>query len=107
WQPAPDSFAGLQVCHYGQGYLLGFRGVMSDELCKRLKHLSGDNQELSKAIDSLCRASRQEKAGRFLGRYLNTVKEIFPYVYVFTSNKDEPQASRDTFVVVCSLKDLA
>ena len=50
--------------------------------------------------------SRASVYGRFLGRYVATAREIFDYVYVFSSNEDEPSSSRDTFVIACSLKQL-
>jgi len=37
---------------------------------------------------------------------VNTVRQVFPYVYLFTSNEGEPGAQRDTFIVACSLQKL-
>jgi hypothetical protein len=107
WQPAPARFPGLLVFFSGQeGYRLGFRGIMSEELRDRLLKVAADDRPLQSAIGSLYQRSHQEKAGRFLARYVNTATTLFPYVYLFTSNEAGPRGGRDTFVVVCSLRDL-
>lgn len=107
WQSAPAPFANLQLFRQGdEGYRLGYRGVMSDETRKKLLEQAGKDEKLKTAVAALYRASQNEKFGQFLGRYVNTVKQVFPYVYLFTSNKDEPGDSRDTFVIVCALKEL-
>jgi hypothetical protein len=107
WQPAPAPFESLHVFHLRDGgYRLGIRGVMPDEMRKALLEVAGKDEKLKDAVQVLCRRSRQEKFGRFLGRFVNTVKQVFPFVYVFTSNKDQPGETRDTFVVVCALKKL-
>ena len=41
--------------------------------------------------------------GRFLGTYANTARQTFPYVYVFSGDRDGPTRERDTFVIVNSL----
>ena len=51
--------------------------------------------------------SNAEKAGRFLARYVNTARQVYPYVYLFSGNEDYAGDDRDTFVVACSLKKLA
>ena len=38
---------------------------------------------------------------------MNTVCQVYPNVYVFSANEGLPSASRDTFVVACSLKPLS
>lgn len=62
--------------------------------------LAGDGLYLFNLIDML-------GSGRFLGAVLNTCRQTFPYVYVFSAF-DDP-GTRDTFVVVNSkrLLDLA
>jgi hypothetical protein len=107
WQPAPAPFAALQFLQSGdEGYTVGFRGVMTNALRDDLLKQAGGDERLRAAIEALYKKSHSEQVGQFLGRYLNTVRELFPYVYLFTSNKDEPGASRDTFVVACSLRKL-
>lgn len=42
----------------------------------------------------------------FLGAYLNTARVTFPFVAALSTAPVEPEASRDTFVVVMSLREL-
>jgi len=44
--------------------------------------------------------------GRFLGAFVGTANQSFPYVYVFSSSSDGPTDDRDTFVVACSHQPL-
>ncbi len=48
----------------------------------------------------------REGLGRFLGAFVATSRESFPYVYVFSSTSDGPTDERDTFVVACSRQPL-
>jgi len=48
----------------------------------------------------------REGLGRFLGAFVATSRESFPYVYVFSSASDGPTNERDTFVVACSREPL-
>jgi hypothetical protein len=105
WAAAPGSFSDIEIYDDGDSYLLGYRGVMSDERHKSLAALS-DKSDFREAIDELARGSRSERAGKFIGRYVATVREVFPYVYVFSSNEDAPGDNRDTFVVTCSMNKL-
>jgi predicted membrane-bound spermidine synthase len=105
WAAAPGSFSDIEIYDDGDSYLLGYRGVMSDERHKSLIALS-DKSDFREAIDELARGSRSERAGKFIGRYVATVREVFPYVYVFSSNEDAPGDNRDTFVVTCSMNKL-
>ncbi len=107
WLPAPVPLQRLQVRRYDNGrYSLAVRGVMPDELRDTLLGLAGADEKFKEAISSLYKRSHAEKTGQFLGRYVNTVRKIFPYVYVFTANHGEPGELQDTFIVVCSLKKL-
>lgn len=47
-----------------------------------------------------------EGLGRFLGAFVATARQSFPYVYVFSSSSDGPTDERDTFVVACSRQPL-
>lgn len=42
----------------------------------------------------------------FLGSYANTFREVFPYVYIYSTSFDKPSDVRETFVIVGSLKPL-
>ncbi len=48
----------------------------------------------------------REGLGRFLGSFVGTAMQSFPYVYVFASSSDGPTEERDTFVVACALQPL-
>jgi hypothetical protein len=107
WAPVPPQFGGLQLLKAGNnGYSLGFRGVMQDETRDRLLQEAGADERFKTAVRELYRKSREVQVGQFLGRYLNTVREIFPFVYLFTSNKGPVGELRDTFIVACSLQKL-
>lgn len=106
WQAAPEPFGSIRVYHGSDGYLLGFRGVMQDATRQSLLDVAAGNAKFKQAVDDIFRRSRQEEVGRFLGRYVSTARKVFPYVYLFTSNEGDPGASRDTFVVACSLAKL-
>lgn len=105
WAAAPGAFSDIEVYDDGDSYLLGYRGVMSDDRHKALAALS-DKAEFRQALDELRDSSRKERAGKFIGRYVATVRDVFPYVYVFSSNEDAPGDNRDTFVVTCSMNKL-
>ncbi len=47
-----------------------------------------------------------EGLGRFLGAFVATTRQSFPYVYVFSSSSEGPTDERDTFVVACSRQPL-
>lgn len=107
WQMAPAPYGRLQLSrHHDDYYTLGFRGVMDDRTRNELISQAGNDDKLKRAIEALYKRSHQEKVGQFLGRYVSTAREVFPYVYLFTSNEGEPGASRDTFVVACSLQKI-
>jgi len=107
WAPAAPQFGGLQVLKAGDdGYSLGFRGVMTEDTRDRLLQEAGADEHFQTAIRELYRKSHEAQVGQFLGRYLNTVRQIFPFVYLFTSNKGPVGELRDTFIVACSLQKL-
>ena len=99
----------LQIRRQGEDrYTLGFRGVLEDDLLATLLREAEGNANLQAHLRALQRLTQADLLGRFLGRYLQTVRSVFPYVYVFTSDdrQGEPGERRDTFVVACSLKKL-
>jgi len=83
-------------------YALGFRGAMTDEIRDQLRGIAPGNTEFRRAIDDLYVRSRGQTAGRFLGRFVQTVADVFTHVYVFSSTQGLPHDDRDTFVIVCS-----
>ncbi len=89
-------------------YTLGFRGVLDEDLLATLLREADGNSNLQDHLRALQKLTAVDPLGRFLGRYLQTVRNVFPYVYVFTSDdrQGEPGERRDTFVVACSLKKL-
>ncbi|HBH51426.1 MAG TPA: hypothetical protein DDY91_05980 [Planctomycetaceae bacterium] len=89
-------------------YNLGFRGVMDDSTLNVLLEEAKGNSSLQANLRGLQRLTQADPLGQFLGRYLQTVRNVFPYVYVFTSDdhRGEPDERRDTFIVACSLKKL-
>ncbi|HEY2251498.1 MAG TPA: hypothetical protein VGH74_10580, partial [Planctomycetaceae bacterium] len=120
WHSAREPFQALQLSrsleHDEAGrplqqdeYRLGFRGLMQDKTRNELLEAAGADENLKTAIRELYRRSHAERVGQFLGRYVRTVRDVFPYVYVFTStdNQGDPGESRDTFIVACSLQKLA
>lgn len=107
WLPAAAPFASFEVKSSGGGYLLGYRGAMTDSARDALLAKLPADSPWRTAVSELQKQSQAEQAGRFLGRYVRTAREVFPYVYVFSSNEDRPGEDRDTFVVACSLVPLA
>jgi len=107
WTPCPEPFAGVETYRVGQnGYVLGFRGAVSDALRKRLIDLKPDDPNWVKTIHDGVKRSREAKPGRFLARYVQTVAKVFPCIYVFSTSHSQPGDDRDTFVVVCSQRPL-
>jgi hypothetical protein len=106
WQPAPAPFANFELKSDGSGMLLGYRGVLPATRESELLAALPADSPWRAAVTNLGSQSRKELAGRFLGRYVHTVREVFPCVYVFSSNEDRPGEDRDTFVVACSLQPL-
>lgn len=89
-----------------RSYVIGFRGVMNKDTLEGLQKIAERDPELVKLFAELATQSRNAKAGKFLGAYVNTACQVFPYVYVFSANQGLPSDTRDTFVVACSLKKL-
>ena len=107
WQTLPAPFEAVEIQPVGDGkYALAYRGVMSGKTRDKLIALDSGKRAFIEAVNGLHRLTRQQKAGRFLGRYVNTVAQVFPNVYVFSSETGQPGDDRDTFVIACSMNRL-
>jgi len=107
WTPAPPPWESMEIRKWiPSGYVLGYRGRMSEGTRHKLLQLLPGDDDYAVAINSLDLMAQAQTGGKFLGRYVNTVRQVFPYVYVFTSFEGGPSDDRDTFVVACSLRKL-
>ncbi|MFN0054309.1 MAG: fused MFS/spermidine synthase [Planctomycetales bacterium] len=107
WTAAQGAVRELEIfVHPDETFSYGFRGVMDPATRDKLLAEAPNDPEFAAAIRSLESQSQNHKTGQFLGRYVETVSQVFRYVYVFTSNEGEPGDDRDTFVVACSDKKL-
>lgn len=110
WVPAPPPWEQIEVCRLGSAipdsYVLGVRGILSPDAENRLAAMEAGNTEWGKAIRTAADRSRQPGPGRFLGRYAATAAEVFPNLYLFSTESSQPGNQRDTFVMVCSRRPL-
>ena len=86
----------------GDQHILGFRGIVSAEAEMKLIQLDPDNKPWAEAVTNAASRSRRSGGGRFMGRYVATAAKIFPNIYLFSTSHQQPDADRDTFVMVCS-----
>lgn len=108
-QQCPPPFTSLEVSEHKEGgeVMFGFRGRMSAEMRRRLIGLDPRNTRFAHVVEQLYRRTQDLREGRFLGRYVNTMIEVFPNVYVFSSSSGEiPGEERDTLVIVASMRPL-
>jgi len=107
WLSCPAPYEFLEVMRLEDGRpVLAVRGSLTGEQRDRLSELAGSNTSLLAAVDSLYERSQSVRSGRFLGRFVKTVTEVFPYVYVYSTFDSQPGEDRDTFVVVSSSRPL-
>ena len=103
WVPSVHPYEFVEVQRIdGDQHLLGFRGIVSPAAARQLIELDPANKAWEEAVTSAARRSRLQGPGRFMGRYVATAAKIFPNIYVFSTSHQQPNASRDTFVMVCS-----
>ena len=103
WVPAIPPFEFVEIYRIsGDRHLLGFRGIVSDDAAQRLIQLDPQNKAWSEAVLTSARRSRVSGGGRFMGRYVATAAKVFPNIYLFSTSYQQPNANRDTFVMVCS-----
>ena len=107
WMEIPG-LAGVEVYERPdeQAYRLGVRGTVTKATFEKMLEESGDNVALSKIIKELVQRSRDPKftreRGHFLSCYTRTLADVFPNVYVFSSEEGVPHRRRDTFVLIGS-----
>jgi predicted membrane-bound spermidine synthase len=107
WIPADAPFECVEVLRLdGDRNVLGFRGIVSENLKQKLIDLEPQNVAWTQAVAAAAKKSRAPGAGRFLGRYVATAATVFPNIYVFSTSSAQPDSERDTFVMVCSRKPL-
>jgi hypothetical protein len=107
WVSAAKPFEFVEAYRIdGDRYRLGFRGVISRNDEHRLLELDPKNDAWASAVTKSAIKSRAQSAGRFMGRYAATAARVFPNVYLFSTSHQQPDAHRDTFVMVCSRKPL-
>ena len=108
WDACPAPFASMETMQTeeGGGHRIAVRGAMSDSLRDRLCKLDPKNGEFTEAVEGLYERSRRHEAGRFVSSFVNTIAQVFPNIYVFSSEVGVPHAGRDTFVVVASQRAL-
>jgi MFS family permease len=102
WQACTFPFQSVELKPLDEeaGYRMAVRGAMSEELRKRLTDLAKSNAKLKTVIDDLYERSQKHESGRFLAAFVNTIAQVFPNVYVFSSDVGVPHAGRDTFIVI-------
>jgi hypothetical protein len=108
WTPCPPPWDSLEVYRLRQSeYVLGIRGALPDRLRRQLLELEPASPVWKQAILNGARRSRAFGPGRFLGRYVRTMTQVFPFVAVFsTAHQVQPSDDRDTFVIVCARQPL-
>ncbi len=107
WVPAAPPFEFVEAYRIdGDKHLLGFRGLVSPEAARQLVEIDPKNSAWADAVTTASVKSRSQRAGRFMGRYVATAAQVFPNVYLFSTSQQQPDANRDTFVMVCSRKPL-
>jgi len=87
-------------------YRLGVRGSVTEETLKSMLEAVGDDGPLIDIIKDLNQRSHDSKftrdRGHFLSCYTLTLADVFPNVYVFSSEDGVPHRRRDTFVLIGS-----
>ncbi len=103
WIPLSEPFESVEVYRVqGNKYVLGFRGLVSEDAAIKLINLDPRNAEWVDAVNKAAAKSRRRGPGRFMGRYVATAARVFPCVYLFCTSSQHPDDQRDTFVMVCS-----
>lgn len=104
---AADETGALELQQVETGkFVIGYRGAMSASARTRLLELAPGDTGWQTVVDELQKRAASEKAGQFLGRFVQTAAQVFPNIYIFSTTAYRVSAQRDTFVIVCSLAPL-
>jgi hypothetical protein len=107
WVSAEPPFEYVEACRIdGDKYILGFRGLVTSDAAQQLTELDSENKAWVSAVNAASARSRMKGGGRFMGRYVATAATVFPNMYLFSTSNHQPDANRDTFVMVCSRQPL-
>jgi predicted membrane-bound spermidine synthase len=107
WQSGSPPYEFVEALNLGdEKYVLGFRGLVSNEVAQKLINLDPPNADWEHAVKRAAAKSRLQGAGQFLGYYVATAARVFPNIYLFSTSQQQPHQNRDTFVMVCSRRPL-
>jgi len=106
WQAAPAPFEAIEVKAEDDTLWLAVRGAMPLNLRDKLLALAPEQKAFAAVVQELFRRSAAEKSGRFLARFVNTLRDSFGNIYVYSTAPDLPNPDRDTLVIVASPKPL-
>ncbi len=106
WRAAPTPYSMIEVKNDNREMWLGARGRMPLDLREKLIALAPEQNEFVVAVNDLFTRSAKVRTGRFLARFVNTVRKVFDNVYVYSTTTALPHEDRDTFVIVASPKPL-
>ncbi len=103
WVSAADGFDSLELQPTESGkFVLGFRGVMTDDARQKLLGLAPQDAAWQAAVVELQHRSQRHRAGQFLARYVYTASLVFPNIYLFGTSNVAANTHRDTFIIVCA-----
>jgi len=102
WRAAPAPYEALEVKADKDQLWLGIRGAMPASMRDQLLGLAPEQQVYAAAIKELYMRSAERRSGRFLARFVNTLREVFGNIYVYSTDFELPHADRDTMVIVAS-----
>lgn len=106
WEFAPEPLGGMELLANEDGsQRFAVRGVMPESLLQRIHQVSNnaDMAEFRVGMEQLHLRSQKTVGGRFMSSCANTLCQVFPNVYIFSTSHGTPSEFRDTFVLVASL----
>lgn len=106
WQLAGPGYDGLEIMLRDAGQpLFGVRGVMTVDMRDRWSKRF-DDPVLTAGFEELHVKSQTASGGRFLSSCVLTLSDLFPNIYVFSTQSGAPSEDRDTYVLICSMQPL-